>query len=131
MKLIAQLLSLKENEVVDADDDHDNGSYEREKKVSVLILRVFRKCGLPVAEHESKHSGVRDHNDRWGYDILYSEDDHEAMVTLEEADLEGLVKLHGSGLIEGKCEITPTSDGGIRLTFKVHSNLHDGTASID
>jgi hypothetical protein len=129
---IAQLLSLKEtDDVVDADDDHDDGSYEREKKVSVLILRVFRKCGIEVAEHDSQHSGVRDRDDRWGYDVLYSDDDKEAMVTVVEAELSQLVKLNESGLIDGKCEIMATSDQAIRLTFKVHANIASGNASLD
>lgn len=131
MNLLAQLLSLKENEVVDADDDYDGSVYEREKKVSVLILRVFRKCGIEVAEHDDKHSGTRDHGDHWGYDVLYTEDDREASVTVVEAELSQLVKLQESGLIDGKCEIMATSDQALRLTFKVHANIASGNASLD
>ena len=130
MKTLQHLLHIREQED-DEIDDYDPGIYERERKVGLLILRAFRKCGLPVAEHESRHSGVRDKGDYSGYDVLYTEDDHEAMVTLEEATLEGLAKLHESGLIEGNCEITATREGGIRLTFKVHPNLHSGEAEID
>lgn len=129
MKLL-QILSIRENEIID-DDDYDDGVYERERKVSLLILRAFRKCGLPVAEHEHSHSGVRDKGDYSGYDVLYSEDDHEATVELEEADLAGFVKLSNSGLIGGKCDIVAASNGNLRLTFKVHPNLHSGEAEID
>ncbi len=125
-----KLHQLIETSVDDEDDDHDDGSYEREKKVSLLILRAFRKCGIPVAEAD-QHRGVRDQGDSWGYDIIYTEDDHEATVSVEEIELAHLVKLHESGLIEGKCEIIATRDGALRFTFKVHSALHSGDASID
>jgi hypothetical protein len=132
MKLLASLLTLAEaDEVLDADEDEDDGSYEREQKVGVLILRVFRKCGLDVAEHDDKHGGVRDRDDRWGYDVLYTEDGREAMVTLVDAELDGLAKLHGSGLIDGKCAIGGTSDGALRLTFSVRASVASGRASLD
>ena len=65
------------------------------------------------------------------YYVLYTEEDHEATVKLDEADLGDLVKLQNSGLIDGKCEIQAASDGMIRLTFKVHQLLHSGDAEID
>lgn len=127
---ISQLLTIHEQDDVIEDDD-DNGAYDREKKVSLLILRAFRRCGLPVAEYDGSYGGVRDTHDRYGYDVLYSEDDHEATVKLEEAELDGLAKLHNSGLIGGKCEIIARTDGTLQLTFKVHPNLHSGDAKID
>jgi len=131
MKTLQHLLHIHEQEDDEIEDDYDPGIYERERKVSLLILRAFRKCGLPVSEHESRHGGVKDKHDYAGHDVLYTEEDHEAMVTLEEATLEGLAKLHESGLIDGNCEITATREGGIRLTFKVHPNLHSGEAEIN
>lgn len=133
MKLL-QLLSIREqDDVLDSEDhdDHDDGSYEREKKVSLLILRAFRKCGLQVSEHRDKHSGTRDSGDYWGHDVLYTEDDREATVTLDEAELSDLVKLQSSGLIDGKCTIAPTSDGSLRLTFQVHAAIAKGDATMD
>jgi len=127
MKLID--LTIKEHDI--EDDGYDASVYEREKKVSLLILRAFRKCGLNVIEHDSKHSGVRDKGDYWGYDVLYSEDDHEATVAVDEADIQDIAKLTDSGLIDGKCMVTPASAGYLRFTFKVHPNLHSGDASID
>lgn len=131
MKLL-QILSIREqDDVLDDDDDHDDGVYEREKKVSLLILRAFRKCGLQVAEHESKHSGTRDHDDYWGYDVLYTEDEREATVTLDDAELSDLVKLQDSGLIDGKCTVSGTSSGMLRLTFQVHGAIAKGDATMD
>ena len=112
----------------DEDDDYNGDSYEREKKVSVLIVRAFLKCGLPVSEYEG-YGGTEFKGQR--YYVLYSEDDHEATVKLDEAELADLVKLEHSGLIDGKCEIQAASDGTIRLTFKVHGALHSGDAEID
>lgn len=112
------------------DDGYDASMYERERKVSVLILRAFRRCGLDVLEHDSKHSGTRDHGDSWGHRVLYTEDDHEATVELDGAELEDLVKLSSSGLLEGPCEVTASSSGALRLTFKVHPHLRDGTAEM-
>lgn len=108
--------------------EDDGDEYEREKKVSLLILRAFKRCKLEVAE--SRH-GVRDDNDYTGYDVLYSDDDGEAMVTIEEAELKSLVQLHGSGLIDGKCQITPTSDGQLLLTFNVNPHLRSGNAKME
>lgn len=62
---------------------------------------------------------------------MYTDDEHEATVTLDEADLSDLVKLKDSGLIEGKCEISATSNGAIRLTFKVHPSIAKGDAEIN
>lgn len=121
-------LNLRE-EVEDEGDDHDDGSYERENKVELLILRAFRKCGLKVAENEHSR-GPKDHDDHWHFDVLYSEDDFEASVTVEEAELSEIVKLHGSGLFEGECRVTATSDMALRFVFTVHPALRDGEASI-
>lgn len=124
---VQKQLNLRE-EIVD-DEDEDNGSYEREKKVSLLILRAFRKCGIQVAESDASYA-VKDKHDYWGHDIIYTEDENEATVTVEDLQLSNLVKLHASGLIEGDCSISPTHDGSIRLTFKVHSALQSGEAEI-
>ncbi len=120
-------------ELIDVDDgdDDDHGVYDREKKVSLLILRAFRKCGLDVAEHESRHSGVRDTGDYSGFDVLYTEDDGEATVTIEDAELQSLVKLNDSGLIDGKCQISPTSGGQLRVTFNVNPHLRAGDAKME
>ncbi len=127
---VQKQLNLSE-EVMDADeDDYDDGVYEREKKVSLLILRAFRKCGLTVAESDASYA-PRDRHDYTGYDVIYSEDDGEATVTLEEAELGGLTKLHSSGLIDGECSVAGTRDGFIRLTFKIHGVLKSGHASIE
>lgn len=128
MKLF-QLLPVREQDD-DLEDDYDSSVYEREKKVGLQILKVFRKCGLSVADHRHKHSGVQDHDDYWGKDVLYTDEEHEASVTLEEADLSDLVKLKDSGLIDGKCEISSTSDGTLRLTFKVHPAIASGNADL-
>lgn len=117
-------------DIEDEEDDFDTSMYEREKKVSLLILRAFRKCGLEVAEHEDRHSGVREKGEYASFDVLYSDDDHEAMVQLEEATLEGFVKLQNSGLIDGKCEIVATRRGTLQVSFNVHPSLHSGEAEI-
>lgn len=114
----------------DIDDSGDDGVYEREKQVSLLILRAFRKCKFDVVEHENQHSGVRDHGDYSGSDVLYSEDDGEAMVTIEAAQLDSFVKLSQSGLVHGDCEISPKSDGTLLVTFKVNPHLRTGTAKM-
>lgn len=125
--ILQQLLKLLETD--DDHDDYDGSVYEREKKVSQLILKALHKCGLEVSEHDG-YGGTEGH-DRIHYDVLYSEDDFEAMVTLEEAELANLAQLHESGLFEGKCNVTGTSDGRIRLTFKVNSHLRSGEAKFD
>ncbi|WP_407306534.1 hypothetical protein [Acinetobacter sp.] len=133
MKLLQSLLHLSENEelMTDDDDDDDESSktYELEKNVSVLILKVFRKCGISVAERESRSSGVRDAGDHWGYDILYFNDDNEATVTVEDVTMSGIVKLANAGLIDGDVQLIPTSDGTINMTFKVHANMPQETQS--
>jgi len=132
LQLLSKRLTETDDEVLDHDDDHDDGVYEREKKVSVLILRAFRKCGLPVSEHDHKHSGTRDSGDTWGHDVLYDEGDREATVTLDEAELAGLVKLSESGLIDdAHCTISATSKGAVRVTFKVHKAIAKGDAQME
>ena len=123
-----KLQHLINNPIREQDEDDYNGdSYERERKVSLLVLRAFLKCGLPVSEYDG-YGGTEFKGAR--YYVLYSEDDHEATVKLDEAELSNLVKLDHSGLIDGKCEIQAASDGTIRLTFKVHALLHSGDAEI-
>ena len=112
------------------DDDDFSKSYEREKRVGLLILKAFIKCGLEVTEHDNRHSGVK-LNDHTSYDILYSDNDHEAIVHLDEANLAGLLKLEKSGLIDGDCNIIATGDRTLMLTFKVSPMLHDGNAKFN
>ena len=100
---------------------------EREDRVGLLILRAFQKCGIEVAETD--RSGVKDGFSN--YDVLYSEDDFEATVDVEEATVEGIAKLSESGLFEGDCEVVGTSRHTVRFTFKVNTHLRSGTAKID
>lgn len=109
----------------------EDDSYEREKKVGVLILRALRKCGLEPSEYDGHIGGVKDKGDAWSSYILYSDDDGEATVKLDEANLSNLVKLQESGLIDGDCEIGASSDLTVRLIFKVHPSLRDGEATIN
>ena len=125
MKLLQQLMDLRESD--DEEDDYDEHQYDREKKVSLLVLKAFLKCGLEVSENEG-HGGTPLNGTN--YYVLYSEEDHEATVKLDEATLDGLVKLNGSGMIDGKCELMPSTHT-INVTFKVHKALHSGEAKID
>jgi hypothetical protein len=133
--ILKQLLDLREDDhdIEDDDDDASLKVYAREKEVSIQILRAFRKCGIPVAEHESsKHSGIRDHGDSWGFDVLYEDSDREATVKAEEATMSSIVKLSQSGLVDGDVTITPTSDGDfLRLVFKVDENVATGKAKME
>jgi hypothetical protein len=125
---------IKEQELMDA-DDFDNqsadGRYERQKAVSLLILRTFRKCGFSLVEGNNKYNGPRETHDYYGFDIIYDDYDHEASVLIDDVELHQLVMLNNSGLIDGKCVVTPTQDGVIRLTFKVHSAIAKGNAKLD
>lgn len=116
--------------VKEQSDEYDrDGQYDREDRVSRLILSAFQKCGIEVAETD--RSGVK--VGYTTYDILYSEgdDDFEATVDAEEATVGGIAKLNESGLFEGECSIMGSSRNTIRFTFKVNTHLRSGTAKID
>lgn len=105
----------------------ENDQYDREDRLGLLILKAFQKCGIEVAETD--RSGVK--VGYTTYDILYSEDDFEATVDVEEATVEGIAKLQESGLFEDTCEVVGTSRHTVRFTFKVNTHLRGGTAKID
>lgn len=123
---------LKLREAEEDEDDDDNAAYHREKKVETLILKAFRKCGIDVAEMEGSFGGAREEHDRYGYDVLYSEDeDFEATVKADEVSVDSIIKLKDSGLFEGDCMVTASSSGLVRFTFKVNKHLRSGTATMD